>query len=244
MLWNFSRQLNSVAAVGAVWVLYRALRSKWPAAAAEQALLALVCVMAFESLIEFPFAAPIYFCYTAPFVVLSLFAAIQVQQPEPAARRFHFAVAAALMLFAVGCLNPSWLRAMGNECNPYRVVNARMRRSRLWIEEGERFDYATVLGLISAHARGRYLFATPDCPEVYFLSGMKNPTRTFYEAFNRDRLTAGAVLDLVDRHDISVIVINLWPEFSGPVDPAIDRALAARFPNSQAVGRFMVRWRT
>jgi hypothetical protein len=242
ILWNFSRQLNIVAALAGVWVLFRVLRSKWPPSQAEQGLLLLVCVMAFESLIEFPFAASIYFCYTAPFVVLALFAAIQVQQPNIAARRFHFVVAVALMVFAVARLNPGGVWAIGFEYQPYRVVNAAMPRVRLRIGEGDRADYATVLGLINAHAQGRYLYATPDCPELYFLSGLQNPTRTFYEAFNRDPLTADAVLDLVNRHDINVVVVNLRPEFSGPIDPEIDQALAARFPHAATVGRFMVRW--
>ena len=244
ILWNFSRQLNIVAALAAGWVLYRTLRSKWPPSHAEQGALLLVSVMAFESLIEFPFGAPIYFCYTAPFVVLSLFATIQVQQPSIAARSFHFAFAVALMGFAVGCLNPGGLWSIGVDSQPYRVVNARMPRARLRIHAGNRAEYAKVVAWIKAYGQGPYLYATPDCPELYFLSGLQNPTRTFYEAFNRDPLTADAVLDLVNRHDINLVVVNLQPEFSGPIDPQIERALAARFPNTATVGRFIVRWRT
>jgi hypothetical protein len=242
ILWNFSRQLNIVAALAAVGVLFRVLRSKWPPSPAEQGLLLLVCVMAFESLIEFPFAASIYFCYTAPFVVLALFAAIQVQQPSIVTRGFHFLIAAALMVFAVGRLNPGGVWAIGFEYQPYQVVDSAIPRAGLQIGEGDRTDYTTVLGLINAHAHSPYLYATPDCPEVYFLSGRQNATRTFYEAFNRDPQTADAVLDLLDRYGITVVVVNLRPEFSGPIDPQIDHALAARFPNAATVGRFMVRW--
>ena len=84
--------------------------------------------------------------------------------------------------------------------------------------------------------------ATPDCPEIYFLSGFRNPTRTFYEAFDEEPMTAARLLALIDRRGITVVVINLQPEFSPGLDARLVRALTDRFPHAATAGRFMVRW--
>ena len=72
---------------------------------------------------------------------------------------------------------------------------------------------------------------------------MENPTRTLYETFDQRPMTAAAVLELIEDHGITVVVINTRPEFSGPLNSEIDAALAARFPQADVAGRFMVRWR-
>jgi hypothetical protein len=99
-----------------------------------------------------------------------------------------------------------------------------------------------VLDLVKAHASGEFIYATPDCPEIYFLSGFRNPTRTFYEAFDEEPMTAARLLDLIDRRGITVVVINLQPEFSPGLDARLERALTDRFSHSATAGRFMVRW--
>ena len=212
-----------------------------PAAHRGQLLL-LTTVTAFNSLIEFPFAAAIYFCYTAPLVVLTVNAVVG---SEPAAPQLpHVAIAAALTIFAVFRLNTGFIYNLGDHSERYEVVASKLRRIGLRITADERYDYQKLLGLIVSHSAGRYLYATPDCPEVYFLSGLTNPTRTFYETFDQQRMTSDAVLKLIDDHGITVVVINRTPEFSGPLNRELAAALAARFPQADEAGRFLVRWRT
>ena len=90
---------------------------------------------------------------------------------------------------------------------------------------------------------GEYVFATPDCPEVYFLSGTRNPTGDLYEFLRGSRRGVTETLELIEHHHINLIVINRAPHFSGPLDPALEMALESRFPHSEMVGRFVVRWR-
>jgi hypothetical protein len=87
------------------------------------------------------------------------------------------------------------------------------------------------------------VFATPDCPEVYFLSGTRNPTGDLYEFLRGARRGVTETLELIEHHHINLIVINRAPHFSGPIDPALETALESRFPHSEMVGRFVVRWR-
>ena len=120
---------------------------------------------------------------------------------------------------------------------------SKLRRVGLRVTADERFVYQKLLGLILSHGAGRYVYAAPDCPEVYFISGMANPTRTFYETFDQRPMTPAAVLKLIEEHGITVVVINTRPEFSGPLNREIDAALEARFPQAATAGRFLVRWR-
>jgi hypothetical protein len=88
------------------------------------------------------------------------------------------------------------------------------------------------------------VYATPDCPEVYFLLGVRNPTRDLYEFLQSPRLGVEDTLALIEHRKINLVVINREPFFSGPIDVALEAALESRFPQSEVVGRFVVRWRT
>lgn len=238
-LWNLTRHLNIAAALGAAIALWRVTRRTWPPSVRTQVVLLLVMVTAFATLIEFPFSAAIYFCYIAPLVALTILGAIELQ--GGGSRRFHLAMALLLMAFAV-CVNRGYLYNLGFVYQPYAAVNAQILRAGLRIPDEQRVEYSTVLGLVNAHASGEFVYATPDCPEIYFLSGFRNPTRTFYEAFDEEPMTAARLLDLIDRRGITVVVINLQPEFSPRLDDRLEQALSDRFPHSATAGRFMVRW--
>jgi hypothetical protein len=116
--------------------------------------------------------------------------------------------------------------------------------NRLRIPPDDAFEYLGLVSAIRTRIRtGEYVFATPDCPEVYFLSGTRNPTGDLYEFLRSPRRAVTETLELIEHHHINLIVINRTPFFSGPIDPALEMALASRFPHSAVVGRFVVRWR-
>jgi hypothetical protein len=55
---------------------------------------------------------------------------------------------------------------------------------------------------------------------------------------------AARVLQAIDAHGVSTVVINVHPAtVSGPMDPALRAALVARYPDSTRVGQYVVRWR-
>jgi hypothetical protein len=240
-VWNLARHLNIVAVAAGAGLVNRAMQSDWPMSTALQRALLLVTVMAFTSLTEFPFAHPIYFVYTAPIVALTLLPVVRAE--TPARQRLHGVVAALLILFAVVRLNRQYVHQVGiYPARRYTVASSQVPRSGLRVAAPEQEVYTRVLDLVAAHARGRYVYAAPDCPEVYFLSGLRNPTRTFYELFDRPAMTADETLALIDRHGITVVVIDMVPEFSPGLDARTLDALAARFPRSAAAGKFIVRW--
>jgi hypothetical protein len=239
--WNLSRNLNIAGVAGAAALVMKACAGTWPPDRSLQALLALAAATALLSLSEFPFAAPIYFCYTAPLVGLTWLGTVTRLHSRQS--RAHGAFGLALAGFAAVAMNPGYVFALGHQREPLHVVPTRLARVGLRIPESDDRQYSALVRLIHAHTEGPYLYAGPDCPEVYFLSGLANPTRTLYEAFDREPLTPDRLAELLDRLGIHAVVINTAPEFSGPFREGIERMLAERFPESGAAGKFVVRWR-
>ncbi len=109
---------------------------------------------------------------------------------------------------------------------------------------GDAATYGQLVALLTAHSpAGSYIYAAPDCPELYYLAQRRNPTRTLFDFFDdttgRDARTARAL----KTHDVAVVAINTTPEFSPPVSAALRTLLRARYPDSASAGAFVVRWR-
>jgi hypothetical protein len=200
----------------------------------------IVSFAAFMAFFQFPFPAPVYFCYAAPLVILALFAAVSLQ---PGFRPAAFApVLLLLAAFAVIWLNRGYAGNIG--LHPEIVTFAQpldSPRGHINVSTEDAETYRRMVALLDAHARGRYVHAFPDCPEVYYLADRRNPTAANFEFFElQDERTLEA---LWNRHAISAIVMNRRPGFSPPPSPE-QWALARRlFPNSEDLGRFEVRWR-
>jgi hypothetical protein len=102
--------------------------------------------------------------------------------------------------------------------------------------------YGRLVPLVTALVRGGSVYAGPDCPEVYFLTGLPNPTRTIYEFLSEPRATTEDILAMLTARHVTVVVINTAPDFSGQMPTDLHDALRARFPYTQSVGPFEVRW--
>jgi hypothetical protein len=107
---------------------------------------------------------------------------------------------------------------------------------------GDRRDYEELMTAIETRARGTYLYAAPDCPEVYFLSGRRNPTGVVFD-FLRVPLGTEALLALLEKKRINAVVENQTPGFCPLLSEEQKAALERRFPRPQTIGRFVLRWR-
>jgi len=82
------------------------------------------------------------------------------------------------------------------------------------------------------------MYAGNDCPELYFLSGLKDVTRDDTGA------SAEEVLKALQSNDVKVVVINEGPFFPGAqINPAVRAEVMRKFPQSRLVGIFHVFWR-
>ena len=89
-------------------------------------------------------------------------------------------------------------------------------------------------------APGEATLAFPDAPEVYFLSGLRNPTGVLFDFFDEDDGRVERVLATLDEHDVGVVVIKLNPSFSGRPPPDLMQELEARYPVAVEIGHYLV----
>jgi len=200
----------------------------------------LLAVASVFTLVQFPFAVSIYFCYLAPLVVLS--AVALSRYAPPVGRAAPGALVAFLMAFAVLRTNTSALFGMGTLYRPFPLTaELGLPRGGLEVPAWEAVMYRATVSTLQQHARGGYTFASPDCPEIYFLSGLRNPTRSLFEFFDDERDRTPRLLAALERHGVTAIVLNSAPTFTKGLPPDLVTALEARYPNVAVIGKFQVR---
>ena len=112
------------------------------------------------------------------------------------------------------------------------------------MDASARDEIEEVVAMVDALSAGPWVYATPDAPEIYVLTGRRNPTRTLFEFLDPEPETRVArTLEALDRAGVQVAVINRRPFFSGPVSPELAAGLQARYPLAREVGRFLIVWR-
>jgi hypothetical protein len=208
----------------------------------------LLAVLGFMNLTQFPYASGIYFCYLWPLVVLAIAAVVGMQPAAP--RALHACVLCFYLAFAVAILNTGNVRAIGvfwADRGP--LARLALDRASLVVHAGEAAVYERVVAEVRKHAGpGAFIYAAPDCPQIYFLSARRDPLRTLYDFLAPDFGDRPAwrrrIVAALESHDVTVVVINELPEFSGPLDPELLGTLAARYPAAIRIPPFTVRWRT
>ena len=209
----------------------------------QQQITLIMCAAALCSLVQFPFAGPIYFCYVAPLVIL-LATAIFASAAHPP--RFVLGVLLVFyLLFAVLRVTPGFIYQMGSRYAPdaqtERLTLARAGGLRVGPSDAQLYD--ELIPLVQSHAAGKFIYAAPDCPEVYFLAGLRSPSRTYFD-FSEDPLgQTERILGAIDHLKINVVAINSNPKHSSPMDAELRLALDQRFPHSEELDDFEVRWK-
>jgi hypothetical protein len=241
MVFNAARSLLPALAVIGVVLFARERVADGEAPLLRSRAMLVLSVTALCTLVQFPFVAPVYFMYVAPLVVLTALALYSYHRPAGAVGGLFVAFFAA---FAVMRVNPGELDQMGSVYRPHLPTTAlTVDRGGIDVLESYAGVYNALVPMVRAHARGGYTWASPDTPEIYFLTGLRNPTRTFFEIFDDSTNTEDGVLRALDAHGVTAIVINARPPFSRGVSRRVFRQLAARYPLSQWVGPYQVRWR-
>jgi hypothetical protein len=208
----------------------------------ELMLLAVTAVLAVSTLIQFPWTDPTYFAYIAPLEILAASAALSIHRPIE--RGMVVVLVGFYLAYPVVWLTPRLMedkgsRGLTHESN-LGVLLPGVADLRI-VER--RQEYEDLVRLVRAHASGDFIYASPDCPEVYYLAGFRNPTRTLFEFLDDPSGRTAPVLKLVDSLAINVVVINSMPNFSGPMPKPLEVALVAKYPHHSRVGQFTVRWR-
>ncbi len=240
---------------GTIWslvplvvVLGAALVIRWSAAGHEEAIqrqqvFLILSVTATCNLIQFPFSAAIYLCYVAPLAFLSATAVIgHLEHPPSVALGGAFCLC---LLYAVFDMTPGFVFDMGARYSPNRQT-ARLslpRAGGLLVFPSEARTYGELYAMVGRYARGGYIYAAPDCPEVYFLNGFRDPTPTWSNLGDDPGGRTQRILGAIREHGVNLVALNRHPEFGGPLPTDLRTALEREFPNEAEVDKFELRWK-
>ena len=199
-------------------------------------------VLTWMSLNQFPFAAPIYFCYVAPLAVI---AAVVTAHAESSLRRGTLLPwAVMLLLFAVASANRGYLDSLGVNHAPRQFdTPLRLSRASLKVSAGDARAYRWLMFVVRPHLQGGQLVAGPDCPQVYFLAERTNPSGALFDFFSADAAGRHDGDDIAAWENAEVIVVNHAPHFSPPLSHALLAQLRGAFQFGERSGSFEARWR-
>jgi hypothetical protein len=238
IIWHSARWLSVVTVIAGCVTASGYFESEPETSAKRDLLVLLVIATALIGLIQFPFPDRIYFCYFAPFVALLILATVQANPGSPKAA--HMAMLVFYTLFAVLVMHRGYLGLYGiyQADRQLAIPRAGLRMPDEHVEV-----YTRLTTLIRDHAgSSQFIYAAPDCPEMYFLSGMRNPTRKVFDFLSEVAEDAAYTEALLQSNHIHVAVINRDPSHSPALAPQILDVLRARFPHSEDLGPFTIRW--
>ena len=209
----------------------------------QQQLMLLVSALAMTSLVQFPFSAPIYFCFAAPVGALAAGALLAfIPRPPRVALGFLLVF---YLLFVVYRVTPAFVFDMGYNAAP-DVQTEPLKLARggnLRVDPVQADEYKELIPFIQTHTSEEYMYAGPDCPEIYFLTGLKNPTRTLGDSFDEPEGRTERILQAIEAHHLTVLTFNEKAAFAGTINRELEQVVQSRFPQSKQIGNFRVMWR-
>lgn len=196
------------------------------------------------TLVQYPYSGPIYFFYLAPLVGIGALAGVSL---APSGWRLPSVLLLAFTLvFGARWVGTAELfaTAQGRYAARPELERLQIDRGRIRMPAAERAEYEQLAGMVQELSAGTGVaFVTPDAPEAYFLTGLRNPTPVFYDFLDDPVGRTQRILETAERADVRVIVLNRAPSLSGPPPADLVTALEGRYPRAASVGRFVVRWR-
>jgi hypothetical protein len=241
--WYSLRTAIPVFVLSGVAILWVSGRQGKLSPVRQQQIMLIVCVAALCSLVQFPFAAEVYFCFVAPLLILTANALFASAAHPP---RFVLGVLAGFyLLFAVLRVVPGFINHLGlgyaQDAQTERL--SMPRAGGLRVEASDARVYEELIPLVQSHAAGKFIYAAPDCPEVYFLSGLKSPTRHYFDTAEDPVDQTARTLRLIENLHVNVVAINKEAQFSGQLSTELQSALEQRYPHFKDLGHFEVRWK-
>lgn len=229
--------LLPVIAVPAVWLL----RRETGACEKQIAYANLVLVTAaFFALNQYPFMHPLYTLFCTPLVFLAAAGIASLGRTPPGS-----GLIAGLLCVGLFC----GLRFSGGGiCRDFFSPRSALAfqtldlpRGGLTVLERDRIVYEELNRLIERQIHpGDTVLAGPDCPEIYFLYGLRNPTRTLWDIFDTTSDRSERLLAHFEDRTIAMAIVNRAPEFSPPWEPSLLERFAERSERIERIGPFLV----
>lgn len=203
----------------------------------------LIAVVATCSLIQFPFAAPIYFLYVAPLLWLAILGLRQAR--GRITNPLGPALGIIALVYVITRVTPGFIIVMGEIYSPdmqrYVLHLERTGPLRVLPEEGR--GYEQLIRAVRAQSKHGNIYAGPDSPQIYFLAGKPNLTGIYFD-FRRDPVQRDqAIRRVLENPSTRVAVIRSNPDFSGPLSSELYDLARRRYPRAYPYGPFELRWR-
>ena len=238
--WYAMRALTPCVAVLAAWWFLRPPKAETIPPARESAAFFLVSSAAVCSLVQVPMSYVGYFLYFVPLLMLGA-AALWSALP-----RMPREVPAALVVMAIAFQ----LRGSSEFAThaPARAADVLtlldVPRGGILVSREDSAHYASLRAEVLKRATSDWLFVWHDAPEIYFLTGMRNPTRTMFEAFSDPAAqTTGAVERMLSEKNVGVVVLTRRETALRPLPPALREWIERQYPSVAWVGAIEVRGR-
>ncbi len=241
MVWCSMLNAVPVVAIAGCSVVLASQRQPGELSKRSEQLFLLVLAASLLSLQQFPFALAVYFFFGVPLLVLAALHVLAGLSNE--SRRIGWCLGVFYLAFAVLWVNPAFNVGFSGGYSPdARLMD--LPRSGLRVPQSDARQYEAVVRLVQQNSPpGSCILALPDCPEVYFLAARKNPTRRLYDFLTEPYAHGKDVRHLLETQAVSVVVINLKPSHSPPVDPGLLRQIQVRYPERRRVNHFVVFWK-
>jgi len=246
---DFAYIISLTSALGAIPVLVLAAwfvlsrEQQAPACSlqANQLLALFLTTTVLFSLIQFPFASPGYFWYVSPLAVLLAAALISRFSRPP--KIVLCGLIAFYVFFPVYVLHPQFTGSRPQPA-PSDTPLKLQRAGGLRVTKSSADQYEELISLVQKLAGDDAMLAGPDCPEIYFLTGIKNPTPLLYDSLSDPDAYEANMKLLFDRPAFLRVVVVQDTGIAVPYQAELLRSLAqSRFPNSRKIGNFTVYWR-
>ena len=192
-----------------------------------------------RALNQFPFSAPNYFGYVAPLAILMAGAAAAHFRALSRVRTaFHLLAGFGLLLRVGSVYNLGYFPAWWDYAHRLAVP-----RGGLLVTRQDSVRYTRVLQLVASHRATGAVFAGPELPEVYFLSGTTSPGRDSYSLFSAAVRDSTQLPRVLDEAVASVIVIKTHPMFVRPLGDDVLPLAGDSLSAGRVARQPEVRWR-
>lgn len=239
VIWSALRGLLPLGAV--LFCIAWQIDTPAPATTPRRAVMVFVPLTGMMVLTQFPFAAPIYFIYVLPLLILAVAAAVSLR---PNATQVSAGVVALLyLLFGLVEMLPGAPEAVGVAAThfPPRAWVA-TPRGRLLVLPADAETYEQLIATMDSLPPGP-IWAGPDAPEVAFLSGRVDLNRSFFGFLGSGRTDRPDFARQLVASGARMVVIDTEPAFSVPLSPEATAGIFRAFPRGIDVDIFRIRWR-
>ena len=193
---------------------------------------------AFFNLHQFPYANPLYQYFCLPLILLSL--VVIVTHKVGTGRNATFLPTCAIVALICFCMLRYGIDGIWGQYIP-TVKTRRVSISGINTTPEIAGVYIRIRKLANdVLSDSQTILAGPDCPEIYFFTGRKNPTPYMYDIFVTDNSYEEKLFQLSESDEIGMVIFNMAPEFSERWRVELFNRMRHEYSYYEDVGPFIV----